>query len=180
MPGILRTSDLFRQSPKLLMVRDPRDALVSQYFSNAYSHPIPETTGDNVQVVELMQRQRAEALAMGVETYVISHARGMKRTMMAYRRVAADPSTTILKYEEYIFDKPALMRIVCERIGWQIDEALIGEIMTWADVRPGQEAPTAFIRKVTPGDHREKLSAEAVENINAVLAPAMDLFGYGR
>jgi hypothetical protein len=52
------------------------------------------------------------------------------------------------------------------------------DILGWADIRPKNEQPTAFVRKVTPGDHREKLSSECIAKITETLRPAMDLFGY--
>ena len=36
-----------------------------------------------------------------------------------------------------------------------------------------------LIRRVLPGDHKEKLSAKAIAQLNAMLAPSMRLFGYG-
>jgi hypothetical protein len=45
-------------------------------------------------------------------------------------------------------------------------------------VLPDAEQPTAFIRKVTPGDHREKLSPTIIEELNGVFADEMHLFGY--
>ena len=46
MPLVFAQSELYRRSRKILLVRDPRDALVSEYFSLAYSHGLPEAEGD--------------------------------------------------------------------------------------------------------------------------------------
>jgi hypothetical protein len=178
MPRALLTSSLFREGRKLLMIRDPRDALVSLYFSNAYSHPIPQQTGEHDEVAKQMERQRAAALATPLDEYVIQHARPMKQTMMQYRPVLANAHTTLLKYEDYILDKRALMLLIAEKFGWRPDEELIRETLEWADIRPASETPTAFVRKVTPGDHREKLSSATIAALNEILMPAFELFGY--
>jgi hypothetical protein len=178
MPVGLLASPLFQTGPKLLLIRDPRDALVSLYFSNAYSHPIPAASGDHVDVAQQMERQRGAALATNLDDYTIRNARAMKRSMLQYRRVLGNDSTTVLKYEDYIFDKRALMLVIAEKFGWRTDEELIRRILEWADVRPERENPTAFIRKVTPGDHREKLSAATILAINEIMRPAIELFGY--
>lgn len=178
MPAALLATPLFRKAPKLLMIRDPRDALVSQYFSNAYSHPIPCAAGPHADVVKQMERQRAETRKMAVEDYVLRQARAMKHTMLRYRPVAGKAQTTVLKYEDYIFDKRRLMGVIAEKFGWRADEELVRGILEWADVRPENENPTSFIRKVTPGDHREKLSAAAISSVNEILEPALRFFDY--
>ncbi len=50
--------------------------------------------------------------------------------------------------------------------------------MGWADKVPAVEESHAFIRRVRPGDHREKLSAGVIAQLDGVLRPAMELFGY--
>src|SRR5262245_12809956 len=44
-PLALADRDVFHASRKVVLVRDPRDALVSEYFSNAFTHPIPDGEG---------------------------------------------------------------------------------------------------------------------------------------
>lgn len=178
MPVALLETSLFRDAPKLLMIRDPRDALVSQYFSNAYSHPIPAATGRHADVVKQMERQRAKAREMTVETYALRQARAMKQTMLRYRPIVGEAQTTVLKYEDYIFDKRRLMGVIAEKFAWRADKELVRRILEWADVVPESESPTAFIRKVTPGDHREKLSTAAISSISEILEPALRLFNY--
>src|ERR1019366_9332914 len=102
----------------------------------------------------------------------------MNKTMIDYARVAKDPNTLVVKYEDYIFEKGALLRAIADHFGWTIDEMLIGLILEWADVRPDEENPVEFIRKVTPGDHREKLKRKTIRAMNFPLRPAMRLFGY--
>jgi hypothetical protein len=178
MPHALWPSPLFCDGPKLLMVRDPRDALVSLYYSNAYSHPIPQSTGEHDEVAQHMERQRAIALGTPLDKYVIQYARGMKHSMMQYRALMQNTRTTLLKYEDYILNKGALMRIIAEKFGWQADDELISETLKWADIRPEAERPTEFIRKVTPGDHQEKLSTATIAALNEILMPVFELFRY--
>ena len=178
MPLAFLDSELFLTSPKLLFVRDPRDALVSEFFTLAYSHPIPLPNSAADEVTRLMERQRAEALQSSIDEHVTGRAPMMLGTMLQYAPVVGLPSTSVLKYEDYIFDKGALISTIARRFGWHVDDELIGHILRWADIRPQREDPTAFIRRVTPGDHREKLRPETIAGLNRLLQPAMDLFGY--
>lgn len=63
-----------KQCPKVLLVRDPRDSLVSQYFSDCYAHPIPDPMGDVDDVKLVMERRRRWARSLSIDEYVIQAA----------------------------------------------------------------------------------------------------------
>lgn len=178
LPTALLESELFQSSPKLLFVRDLRDALVSLYFSNAHSHPIPAAADSGADVTKLMLTLRDEALTHDIDDLVLRYAKGMLRTSMGYQAIVDSPSVTVLRYEDYIFEKAALMDVIAERFGWQADDQVKRDILEWADVRPTEEDPTVFVRRVTPGDHLEKLRPETIEKLNEMLGSALELFGY--
>jgi hypothetical protein len=179
MPEAFLESPRFVEGPKVLMVRDPRDALVSLYFSNARTHPIPQPLPGAREVTDQMQRQREEALASDIDTYVVDRAGGMRGAMLAYAPICEWPTLTVVKYEDYVFRKDELLDLLADRFGLQAPELLKEKILAWADVRPTVEDPTSFIRKVTPGDHVEKLRPETIATLNETLAPALEQFGYG-
>ena len=58
-------SEIYREARKLLLVRDPRDALVSQYFSTRKTHSLPRNRQGAGGAAEqlLAQRQAAEELS---------------------------------------------------------------------------------------------------------------------
>jgi hypothetical protein len=178
MPAIFIQSPLFRESPRLLMVRDPRDAIVSEYFSMAYSHPLPAVDSGSGRVAKGLESDRSAALELGIEAYVKRRAGAMRSTMLGYASIAGDALTTILKYEDYVFAKRSLIELIVKKFEWRVSDPMIADILGWADVHPEVEQPRAFIRKVTPGDHREKLTAQTISEITETLRPAMDLFGY--
>ena len=102
----------------------------------------------------------------------------MCRTMLEYAPIMELADTAVLKYEDYILDKRALIGAITCAFGWTINEAQTSQILSWADVRPERENPTAFVRRVTPGDHREKLKPQTIAKLDKTLRPAMELFGY--
>jgi hypothetical protein len=178
MPFSLLSNKLFENSPKILIVRDPRDALVSEYFSNAYSHPLPEQTAESSDTKVLMEQHRQQALKNGPDVYVLEQAREMARTITEFAAVAKASTTMFVKYEEYVFNKRQLICNIAQHFGWTIDEDSIVNILQWADIRPETEDPRAFIRKVTPGDHREKLQPATIVRLNTLLLRAMRLLDY--
>jgi hypothetical protein len=188
MPLALQGLPLFDTAPKLLMVRDPRDALVSEYFSNAYSHSVPDPQDGADAVAVQMLAKRQQALSQHISEWVLRAARGMNNTMMQYasllhrgqgpKREQAPGSTLVLKYEDMIFEKPTLIRHLAAQFDLEPAPEHVADVMGWADQRPAVEDPRAFIRKVVPGDHLEKLDRPTIEALNTILAPAMSLFGY--
>jgi hypothetical protein len=50
--------------------------------------------------------------------------------------------------------------------------------LRWADVVPDSEDKKAFIRKVLPGDHTEKLNSATIRALNYALESSMQAFGY--
>jgi hypothetical protein len=88
------------------------------------------------------------------------------------------PTTLVVRYEDYIFSKAELLRVVADHVGWRLDESLVAQILAWADVVPAQEDAHQFVRQVRPGDHRRKLSRRTIWRINRLLRPALRLYGY--
>lgn len=173
-PSGLFARGAFRQARKVLLVRDPRDALVSEYFSSAYSHTLPEQRAEQ----SVIARRREEALSLSVEDYVLAQARQLNRTIDAYRPLLDDPNLKLFRYEEVIFDKARWIADMAAHFGWEAPDALVARILAKQDIVPAVEQPTAFVRKVTPGDHREKLSPAGLERLNGLLSPTWAQLGY--
>lgn len=173
-PTAFYADPVFREGKKILMVRDPRDALVSEYFSNAYSHSLP-TAADGTTVLE---RERQRALQSSLEAYVLERVDQLDRTVAGYKHLVGDPNLLVLRYEEVIFDKAAWIAKIVEHFGWKTSEQLVTNILGWADVRPSAEDPKAFVRRVAPGDHLEKLSPDAIAQVNAKLSDVWSGLGY--
>jgi hypothetical protein len=178
MPLNLAEEELFIASPKIFMVRDPRDAIVSDYFSTAHSHPVPEPFEGFDDTHAWTLKRRADAVATPIDDWVLEHSRYLNRTMLQYAPVTELPTTLVLKYEDYIFNKERLLHAIAGHFGWHVDDAVVAEILTWADVRPDQDDPTNFIRHVTPGDHRNKLRRRTISQLNRRFRDSMRLFGY--
>lgn len=173
-PTAFYPDPVFREGKKILVVRDPRDALVSEYFSNAFSHSLPNQK-DGTSVLE---QERQKALQADVEQYVLQRVPELNRTVAGYKGLIGDPNLLVLRYEEIIFDKAGWIRSIARHFGWQVSDQLIGNILGWADVRPDMEDPKAFVRRVAPGDHLDKLSPAVIAQVNAKLSDVWPGLGY--
>jgi len=89
-----------------------------------------------------------------------------------------DPQLKLFRYEDVILNKAQLMRDICTHFHWPIDEVLIGQILSWADVIPTEERPAEFVRRVLPGDHKNKLSPDVIARIDDILGDSLQVFGY--
>jgi hypothetical protein len=177
-PVALATTEFFRKCKKALLVRDPRDALVSEYFSLAYSHSIPKPSAQGNEVTLAMKKARHNMLQRDINDFVRKAAPGFNKILLQYAILLKDPSALVMKYEDVILNKRVLIHQLCSHFQWQVTEAQIEKILGWADVVPHIEDKKAFIRKVVPGDHAEKLNGKTIHALNIALEASMNAFGY--
>jgi hypothetical protein len=55
---------------------------------------------------------------------------------------------------------------------------VIREIAQRFDIFPGQEDPSAHIRKVTPGDYKQKLKPETIAQLNDFFQDILSRYQY--
>lgn len=173
-PYGMAAQEKFASAKKILMVRDPRDALVSEYFSNAKTHDIPETGRSR----DEMLRLREEASSQSLAEFVLARAELMQRTLLQYVPMISDPMCLILKYEDVILAKKILIDRICAHFDWNVTPEARSTIINLADVVPKVEDPNNFVRRVIPGDHKEKLSERVIDTLNDRLSESLSRFGY--
>ena len=158
-------------APAILLVRDPRDMLVSLYFSALKSHPKRGRDGAN---------PASEAAAeMNIENYVKRFAKMYKMRMKDYcvfldRR----PDTKVFRYEDIIYDKVAWVGDICSHFQWGIPEEDQANIANHWNIIPDAEQPDAHVRQVHPGNYLNKLTPETINWLNDFLGDEMVAFGY--
>ena len=169
----------FRNGRKIFMFRDPRDALVSQYFSDAYSHSLPsKETETGAKASEAFLKKREEALATDIETYVMKHAKSFDTTLMQFAPLLDDPTCLTLRYEDYIFQKKRLIHKILNHFEWNCAPGHVETLLKNIDEVPNSEDKQRFVRRVIPGDHRNKLTPEAIRKLNNRLKDVLQVFDY--
>jgi hypothetical protein len=181
-PEIFDLSALYRAAPKVLFVRDPRDALVSEYFSVKFSHQLPTdaVVSGSEGVRAKLEADRARARTQPVDTFVRERCGSFAQSYRAFLKLADDTTVLVLRYEDYIFDKPALVRAILDQFALSLSEPAIARIARETDICPDVEQPDRHVRKVTPGDHREKLAPETIAELNGQLHDILTTFGYAQ
>jgi len=86
----------------VLLIRDPRDAVVSQYFSLSKSHPLPgNDVGDEMR--DQMIEARNKVLGMDINEFTIKEVGGFVNKLEAYSKLMSEhENIRLFQYEEII------------------------------------------------------------------------------
>lgn len=169
--------DMLAAGRSVLLVRDPRDALVSAFFSFGAngSHVLPGTAkGD---AADAILKARAAAADMTINEWVLKRARAVAVEFMRYAPHVGQPDFRLFRYEDVLFDKARLLADVFAHFGLPLP-ANAAAIAERHHVLPGKEDPSKHIRKATPGDHRDKLTPETIAELDRILAEPLRFYGY--
>lgn len=176
--GFVRSIDNFEDYAVILTIRDPRDILVSDFFSIAYSHAAPGAKS-NKQEDFLIKRQRARE--MNIDEFVRAEADNLLSVYSVYteRLTSYHPRVHVLKYEEMIRDFETWLKKLLEgaelKISDQLRETLRAENQR---LSPNREDKTKHLRKGKSGDYLEKLEKETINFLNVKFAKVLQQFGY--
>ncbi|MEO3474817.1 sulfotransferase domain-containing protein [Roseomonas sp. CAU 1739] len=167
----------FRDSRKLMLVRDPRDIAISFYHSMAKSHTVPDGA-----VRDVIMEQRNRAQAQGPSDYVLSGGvDGVFSNFNAFAMLSRNKAAgewRIYRYEDVIYTKIEWARDIARQLNVELSEDAIAKLVAKEDVFPETEDPSKHIRRVHPGGYREALTPEAIAHIERYCAKAMAVFGY--
>lgn len=160
----------------ILMLRDPRDVLVSQYFSMAYSHSPPP----NPRRLMRFKKRRAHARTLPVDEFALELADKWRERYRVYAsELLGQKNVTFLKYEDMINRTDVWLSKLTDSLGIELnddDKAYVHEMGIFGKSK--DEDIYAHVRKAAPGDHREKLSQDTRELLNDKLADVIESFDY--
>lgn len=162
----------------VLMVRDFRDLLVSEYYSIAYSHIAPFKQGNKY---DLFVRQRTKARKSTIDEYAINESNRIYNTLQRYKILLIDkyPNVYITKYEDMINDFGGWLNNLMYNCKLNIRPDLFTALLERNErIRPKDEDVQRHIRKGKSGEYKEKLNQETIEYLNAKFSSMLLAFGY--
>lgn len=161
---------------KIFLVRDPRDVMVSYFFSMARSHVLPgpgplrdRFLSDRQQ---LSQMSISDFIAAGTGFFVLENMREFLRWSREM------PRSKLFRYEDVIFHKQAWVREICAFFDWPVPAAKMEEIAARHHVIPDAENPNAHIRQVRPGNYKTHLSNDDIARIEQQFPDLFDALSY--
>lgn len=161
------------QVRKVLVVRDPRDRLVSGYFAEKNIHT-------KFEVGKALTEMTVGRDVGSIEKYCLTEA-------SSYRHAAKDiinfcyrnSDTLVYKYEQ-IYEEPlAFMLDVCSRLDLFPSKEALSEAQVHGSFRTEAEDELQHKRQGKPGDHIRKLSPDIIETVSHVFEEELNYFGYG-
>jgi hypothetical protein len=176
-PGWLIGSDALERARKAVIVRDPRDMLVSLYYSVKYSHAYPGVQTPQLKAQVDAQRRETQ---LTLDEFCMAYAWFFNMVFWKMRMVLRDQNALVLRYEDFVYDKVRLAKDICSWCGLNIPEERVREFAAAYSAIPKIDEPCAHIRQVHPGDHKRKLRPDTIAVLNASLANFLDAFSYER
>jgi hypothetical protein len=165
-------TDFIRDKIAIFLIRDPRDILVSSYYSFGYTHgfsTVKELEEQQRQAQELIRRKTIDAFALEVATAILNHFHTIDRLSQACNR------GIVLKYEDMIDNWEKFSSGLTKYL--DIGQKTLRH--TYEQTRPLEnESEMGHRRSGRPGAHRDKLLASTVEALNIIFAPVLTRFHY--
>lgn len=176
LPEVLRDPVVqLRHRKSVLLVRDPRDALVSQYYSwgrHDKSHRLPDKNQ------EKWQSALNGAGQLSIDDYVLQSAPMYLKRFTVYQEHLFSDNLLLRRYEEVYYDKQRFLRDIFGHLQLAVDDTVISQVAARHDIRPTEEDPSNHIRQGAPGDHRRKLRPETINRLNNQFRDVCRGYGY--
>lgn len=177
----------------ILHLRDPRDVLTSMFFSYCYMHAgeIEAHTGYRKAVAEAgIDRFVLDMVGAPFYEYRGDYGIGSRykkhvRTVFdRYQRYLTEllgrPNTTVVSYEEMVLAFPSWLEKIVGAFDLPDPEETRAVVAARHanSVAAEEEDVWSHKRKVTPGDHREKVEAATIRQLDQIFADVLDQLGY--
>jgi hypothetical protein len=171
-PSYLRNFDLSKNK-KILLIRDPRDMIVSYYFSMSHSHVIPHAGPVRDKLISM----RDATKAVNIDEFCLNYYKFFLKEFKSYVDIFGS-ELRVYRYEDVIFNKLDWLNDMLCYLGFVISPDDRKRIAEENDIRPATERPQEHIRQVTPGNYRKHLSKSTIQGLNAEFRDMLDQFDY--
>jgi len=187
-PGHLKPLQDFLENPLpceanklVVMRRDPRDALVSLYYSMSFSHSAEDVEGDNSGFLANRQFLRSQDVRDGLKTVLTK--RGLDSTMPEFLRctdlILSNNNICDLSYELLVTDPHLWLIKFIDFTGLTecVDEGWMDEMASHLKP-PNEEDPHSHKRRIKPGNWMDVFDDELERIVKDKLGNRLEQFGY--
>jgi len=170
--ALVSTEEFVKDKTAMFLVRDPRDMLVSMYYSFGFSHgfsPVPE-------IRECQEQDRREIQGLTIDEFALTRVAHILAKFDEVERLSgACRRGVVLRYEDMI-DKwdhfvDGLTRLL------EIQPRVLKELYQRSRPREVEDV-AAHRRSGRPGGFRAKLKPETIASLNVLLSRVLGRFRY--
>ncbi|MDP0490128.1 MAG: sulfotransferase domain-containing protein [Verrucomicrobiota bacterium JB023] len=151
------------------ILRDPRDVLVSHYYSLGFAHTVTDQFSAD--------RRRAVA-AMTIDEFVLSpkYLDEVKERYALYQKrfIAGKGGDGFYRYEDMVRDLPVFMEAIVKRLNIKADSTLIQSVCRDVQTENKTEQKTSHRRSGKWGQFRKKLKPETVASLETSLGELIE------
>lgn len=148
----------------IFFLRDPRDVLVSNYFSLAFSHnePVNKKRLKNFRNIRLLTKEKSiNEFARDQSDFFLNKYENYINHMAKYR------DYTLLKYEDMIENHDEWINTLLEKLNIPITEKVKNDVRDIMQIgKTVDEDSDEHLRKKKPGDYKDKLNLETQDYLN--------------
>jgi hypothetical protein len=162
----------------IFLFRDPRDCLVSLYFSHLRSHT---TTSSLYTSAAAINAAKMSIDRRVIETTASCFHNFAQIVCLLERVIESEIPFQVFAYEQIYSNQHSMFRKICSSMNYDLNYQRWNQLVNVSrisanplDVHPTSEDNARNIRKGTPGDHKIKLSENTIKLINKPLKPLLE------
>lgn len=174
-PYVDKFADL-SQNRILMQVRDPRDCIVSLYYSYRFSHGAP----GKGPLRKIFDRIRQSTQEKGIDEFALQQAASYAKRLQMISNVHDQNAnrTLLVTYEEMVQDFDGWLDRILGFFGLRITEKTRRRLLETASFNVVHEDQQAHKRQVAPGDHLRKLTPETIRRMDEIMSVQLREYGY--
>lgn len=156
----------------IFMIRDPRDLIVSMYYSFGFTHTLSPHEG--IKQYQIARREKIQSITL--DEYALHIAGQLNNKFDIIRNLLQNQDTSILlKYEDMIHNFPAFFTSLSTFM--TINDSIKNQLFT--ATRPNEkEIPTNHKRYGITGGYKFKLQRSTIVMLNEVFKNNFEFFKY--
>ena len=159
----------------VVQVRDPRDCIISLFYSYKYSHGSP---GEGI-LKKNFNRYLNHIEDMDIDKFALEQATVYSRRLGMITDLRDKfENHVLLNYECMVLDFKKWEKRLFGYLGIDPPRDIRKKIKLLANFEVETENINHHKRQVTPGDHKRKLRPETIEQMNVILADHLACYGY--
>lgn len=161
----------------VVLVRDPRDMMVSFYYSFAFNK-LPPQGAASADQKGAFEQARKSAKATTIDDFALAKIKAIRHQFYMLDRKLQGLCARRYRYEDIIFDKAAWIADMADYLKLDLSAEVIATIVARHDIIPASENPANHIRKATPGDYKEKLKSETIKILTNEFSDIIEKYSY--